>query len=87
MIAPKLSPSQIQNHVSSILSEAQRALKTTNLGGVLFFFPLRVAGARVTTKFESDMILTMLEEISKRSFVVAKAFVSDLQSVWLEKGI
>ena len=53
----------------------------------MFFFPLRVAGARVTLKEEAEAIVTMLNDISKRNFVVAEAFVSDLKALWDEKGV
>jgi hypothetical protein len=58
------------------------ALKTTNLAGILFFFPLRVAGARARSVGQRSIILDLLGHISSRSFVVADAFVSDLKSLW-----
>jgi hypothetical protein len=73
--------------VDKILSDTKLALNNTNLGGVLYFFPLRVAGARVTSKEEAEGIVTMLKEISKRSFVVAEAFVLDLKALWIQKGL
>jgi hypothetical protein len=87
IITPALSRGHIQNHVDNILMNSRKGLKTTNLGGILFFFPLRVAGARVAIKEEADAIVAMLDEISKRSFVVADSFVSDLKSLWLGKGL
>jgi hypothetical protein len=87
IVAPILSQNHIQYHVDTILSGAQVALNTTNLGGVLFFFPLRVAGSRVTTKGEAGRIVGMLVEISKRSFVVADAFILDLKALWLRNGL
>ncbi|EPE33622.1 hypothetical protein GLAREA_06635 [Glarea lozoyensis ATCC 20868] len=84
--SPTLCPSQIQNHVNAILSNAELALRTTRLVGILFFFPLRVAGARAKTIGQRSKILRMLGDISKRSFVVADAFVADLDGVWEERG-
>jgi hypothetical protein len=84
---PSLPQSTIQHHVDSIISSTKKALQTTNLGGILFFFPLRVAGARVTSKDEAERIVEMLNEISKRSFVVADAFVVDLMELWGHKGM
>lgn len=80
--APTLSTDIIQSHVQSILSEASGALYATNLAGVLLFFPLRVAGARSKSMEQQTMILGMLREIQKRSFVVAGAFILDLQNLW-----
>jgi hypothetical protein len=85
--APSLPQNIIQYHVDAILSSTERALKTSNLGGILFFFPLRVAGARVATEEEAGRIVKMLREISKRSFVVADAFTADLTELWEHKGI
>lgn len=77
----------IQSHVDMILEKTQIALKSTNLSPVLFFFPLRVAGARATTIRETESILEMLQEISRRSFPVAHVFADDLTSLWKRRGI
>jgi hypothetical protein len=82
MDAPTLPQLTIQAHVDGILFHTALALKSTNMGGLLFFFPLRVAGARVTTIQETDAISNMLNDISKHGFIVAHAFVSDLRSLW-----
>ncbi|KAF7597155.1 hypothetical protein BBP40_009494 [Aspergillus hancockii] len=84
---PTISQAAVQNHVDAILGNTEIALKTTNLAAVLFFFPLRVAGARVTTIRETESIRAMLGEISVRGFVVADAFTADLTSLWHRKGI
>jgi hypothetical protein len=85
--APRLAQGVVQNLVDSIISTGLTTLRTTNLGGILLFFPLRVAGARVTSRQEAETIVQMLNEISKRSFVVADAFVTDLEDLWQGKGI
>jgi hypothetical protein len=84
---PTLSRAVVQNHVDEILRMTAISLKTANLAPVLFFFPLRVAGARVTTARETESIFAMFGEISMRGFVVAGAFMADLKSVWRQKGI
>jgi hypothetical protein len=87
IIAPILPLLLIQSHASAIVSSTREALKSTNLGGVLFFFPLRVAGARTTNMQQKEAILGMLSEISKRSFIVADAFTMDLQALWRSKRV
>jgi hypothetical protein len=87
IVAPTISPAVIQSHVDAILERTEIALQTSNLGALLFFFPLRVAGARVTTIQETESILSMLREISSRSFIVADAFTADLKNLWRVKGI
>ncbi|KAH2911908.1 hypothetical protein KXW25_002174 [Aspergillus fumigatus] len=84
---PTISPAVVQNHVDAILRMAEIALKTTALAAVLFFFPLRVAGARVTAAAETESIHAMFRDISARGFVVADAFTADLRSLWRRKGI
>lgn len=84
---PIISQDVVQNHVDEILRITEISLKTANLAAVLFFFPLRVAGARVTTARETKSICGMLGEISMRGFVVAGAFTADLKSVWRQKRI
>jgi hypothetical protein len=80
--SPTLSQAAIDAHVEGILSRTEMSLKTTNIGGILYFFPLRVAGARAISVGQRTLILEMLGQISSRSFVVANAFVSDLKSLW-----
>lgn len=87
MNGPALTQSQVQSHVDGILTNTRLALLTTNLAGVLFFYPLRVAGARVTCEEEATTIVGMLKEVSERSFVVANAFIDDLNRLWEYKGI
>ncbi|KAH1361211.1 hypothetical protein KXV31_009438 [Aspergillus fumigatus] len=84
---PTISPAVVQNHVDAILRMAEIALKTTALAAVLFLFPLRVAGARVTAAAETESIHAMFRDISARGFVVADAFTADLRSLWRRKGI
>jgi hypothetical protein len=84
---PTISRTVVQTHVDAILRMTQIALKTTNLAAVLFFFPLRVAGARVTAAPETESIRAMFRDISKRGFVVADAFMTDLKSLWRRKGL
>lgn len=84
---PTISQAIVQSHVDEILRMTEISLKTANLAAVLLFFPLRVAGARVTTAREAESICAMLGEISMRGFVVADAFKANLKSLWREKGI
>lgn len=79
---PRLPAVDIQNHVTAILDGSETALNKTNIAGILLFFPLRVAGARARTEVEQQAILSMLHQIERRNFIVAGAFVEDLQELW-----
>lgn len=82
-LTPQLTEDEIQHHVQAILTMTEKALYGTNLAGILFFFPLRVAGARSGGNSVSQIrIITMLKAIQARNFVVADAFVDDLRSLW-----
>lgn len=82
MATPTLPTSEIQDHVSAILEMVEVALKTTNLAGLLFLFPLRVAGARARSSTQRAAILRMLQNISSKNFIVAGAFLGDLTELW-----
>jgi hypothetical protein len=83
---PTLSSSQIQAHVKAILGMVAIALKETNLAGILFLFPLRVAGARAQSLEHRLEIARMLGDITRRGFVVADAFTVDLTELWERKS-
>lgn len=79
---PELSSLEIQAHVSAILDMVGKALTEGTLAAILFFFPLRVAGARATTLEQRHEISGLLHLISSKGFVVADAFVMDLDDLW-----
>ena len=87
IVTPAIPRPVIQNHVDMILANTTVAMETTNLSPVLFFFPLRVAGARVISIQETKAILELLQQISKGSFPVADAFTENLKSLWQWKQI
>ncbi|KAL3424964.1 hypothetical protein PVAG01_04245 [Phlyctema vagabunda] len=84
LVTPVIPSPVVEYHVSNILSMTGLALQRTRLGGPLFFFPLRVAGARAKSSKDRETLLRMLKEISERSFIVAGAFDSDLRMLWDE---
>lgn len=77
-----LPDKDIQVHVHEILQQTEAALKSTHLAGILFFFPLRNAGARARSAAQRGTILLMLRQIAERSFASAQAFSEDLRSLW-----
>jgi len=87
ILSASLPSDNIQIHVCEILHHTEVAMKTTRLAGILFFFPLRVAGARARTSTQRSAILAMLDRISERSFVVAQAFSRVLKSLWGDKAL
>ena len=82
ILSPSLPREDMQRHVREILEQTEVAMQSTNLGGILFFFPLRVAGARARSAEQREAILAMLNGIDERSFVVARAFSEDLKGLW-----
>lgn len=79
---PSISSSQVQAHVKAILGMVATALNETNLAGILFLFPLRVAGARAQSLEHRVEIARMLGIITQKGFVVADAFTMDLEELW-----
>lgn len=78
---PTLDLQTLRTHVSTILELVHFALERTNLSAALFFFPLRVAGARSFSTEERRQVKRLLDKVALR-FVVADAFISDLESHW-----
>ena len=78
---PTITQSEVQENVQQIIAMTTTAFEHSNLASVLFLFPLRVAGARVE-KSQNSNILCLLNEISKRGFVVAGAVSADLGELW-----
>jgi len=85
--SPSLPSNDIQVHVNEILQQTEEALETTRLAGILFLFPLRVAGARTRNEAQRARILGMLDGISKSRFVVAQAFSEDLRGLWGSRAL
>jgi hypothetical protein len=79
---PSLPLEVVQAHVINILANIEVALQT-NLAAICFFFPLRVAGARVWLKEQKMLILSFLGDISRRAYIVADAFILDLNTLWV----
>jgi Fungal specific transcription factor domain len=84
---PSIPPSQVQAHVKAILGMVATALNETNLAGILFLFPLRVAGARAQSLEHRVEIARMLGIITQKGFVVADAFTMDLEGLWERKAV
>ena len=82
ILTPAISQTAIQDHVSMVLMTTTVGLETTSLSPVLFFFPLRVAGSRAMSANQRELILGLLEQVSRRSFPVAEAFIEDLKAWW-----
>ena len=85
---PVLSPAEIQTYLVSILSQVSHNLyHQKTLAGMLFLFPLRVAGARAREREHTLLIRDMLGEIVKKGFMVAETFVQDLDELWSTRQI
>lgn len=78
---PTLAQEVVQCHVITILSSITCALERTNISQLLYLFPLRVAGARCTEKWERDQVLMLLRRVGT-NFVVARAFETELGILW-----
>jgi hypothetical protein len=78
---PSLDQREIQQHVCTILELTQHSLQSTNLSGLLFLVPLRIAGARATSPEQRSRIIAMLSGITN-TFRAASAVSSDLDELW-----
>ncbi|KAG9190592.1 hypothetical protein G6011_08680 [Alternaria panax] len=79
--APVLARAQIEWHTHEIL-RLSHGLLATGAAGVLLFFPLRVAGARVRTAWDRNEIMTLFHMVLQRGYAVAGALTADLSELW-----
>lgn len=87
ILAPILSSTEIEAHVLALLEVVGQAMKSGSLAGILFFFPLRVAGARARTADQRREISRLLYAVSSRGYVVADAFIADLDDLWDKRPV
>ncbi|CEO59572.1 hypothetical protein PMG11_04245 [Penicillium brasilianum] len=83
--SPYLSPNEISRHVDQILRQAGIILDSGG-SGLLLIFPLRVAGTRAGTDVQRSTVLTLLDCIFKRGFIVASRIKDDLDQLWDWQG-
>jgi len=79
--APILARSQIEWHMRQILW-LSRELLANGVAGVLLFFPLRVAGARVRDAHHMHEVLDLFRSVLQRGYAVADAMIADLSELW-----
>jgi hypothetical protein len=81
IFTPTISDSIVDQHVSNILDITTLAVERKNLAGVLFLFPLRIAGARAHRPGRRVRIQNLILQIAG-SFRAANAILTDLQELW-----
>ena len=79
---PILAMSAIDAHFKAVIEITRSALKSTNLAGILFLIPLRIAGARAQITKDRAEILESYEGIIRRGSLVGDAFIDDLRPLW-----
>lgn len=78
---PKLQPDEIKGHVQTILTLTERALSISDLSGIVFAFPLRVAAARSKTPAQREAVANLLKRVES-CYIVAGVFLTDLAERW-----
>lgn len=79
---PTLSRYQVEEHLSSIIKLTNLALKETNLMGLLFLFPLRVAAARAKTAEDQAQVLELFQRVRKKGFAILEVFEVEVCRLW-----
>ena len=79
---PTLVTADVQTHVQTTLTMTKDTMHSSNLSGLLFFFPLRVIGSRAESAEQRKQIIEMLQRIAGSGFVVARAFTETLEKLW-----
>ncbi len=86
---PRLDGAAIQRHAGRILEITEKALDRTSISPLLFLFPLRIAGARVSGSPEQCAVVLGLIGRIACGFAVAHAVTYELVGTWdvLEAGL
>ncbi|KGO75674.1 Protein of unknown function DUF3468 [Penicillium italicum] len=79
---PRLTQSEVDKHVATILDLSQSLLSDTNIPAVLLLFPLRMAGVHVSEKHAQEKVLGTIRKIRQNGFVVSDRIEVDLQEFW-----
>jgi hypothetical protein len=79
--APILARTEIEWHMRQVL-RLSRELLAAGVAGVLLFFPLRVAGARVRDAHDMHEVLSLFRSVLQRGYAVADALITDLSELW-----
>ena len=77
---PTFSPPEAQSHLDAILDVREAGLRT-NLSGLLFLLPLKVAGWLSSNRGDRERIVAMLRQIATR-FTAADAYMRCLEDRW-----
>ncbi|KAH8697086.1 fungal-specific transcription factor domain-containing protein [Talaromyces proteolyticus] len=80
--APVLSQAEADGHVNAILHLAEQILDTSNIPGVMLFFPLRVAGSQALYAPQRSNILGLLGQVHRKGFMVSDQIYADLVGLW-----
>jgi hypothetical protein len=83
--APVLSPAEVSDHLIAILELAELILSQGRIPGVMLFFPLTVAGSRVRDLVQRSRILSLLNQVLCRGFVVANRVRDGMLDRWRER--
>lgn len=79
---PKLTADQQRQHISRIVTLLKGLCKDLTISGVLFLFPLRVAGSLATDADTKAQIFQLLDTVHRQGFVVAERVRIDLAELY-----
>ncbi|KAL3464717.1 hypothetical protein BJX64DRAFT_89038 [Aspergillus heterothallicus] len=83
--APGLSLSEVTTHLAAILELAGHILLQSKIPGVMLLFPLTVAGSRARVPDHRSQILSLLNKVYSRGFLVANRVKSEMLERWAKR--
>ncbi|RAH40303.1 uncharacterized protein BO95DRAFT_375978, partial [Aspergillus brunneoviolaceus CBS 621.78] len=83
---PRLTQTEVDDHVAAILDLSGPLLADTDLPAVLLLFPVRMAGVHASANHARDRVLGTIGKIRHKGFLVADRIEVDLQEVWAYEG-
>jgi hypothetical protein len=82
---PKLQPTEIEDHVATILDQVERAFGISEPNSISYVFALRVAGARSWSMSRQEKVRALLKRI-ERCYAGANALSVDLLRLWTSRS-
>ncbi|KAF4995731.1 hypothetical protein FGRMN_4938 [Fusarium graminum] len=79
---PILTASEIEKHVDAVVALSTAILQDAVIPGILILFPLRIAGVNTTELSGRETILSLLDRIGRRGFLVSQRIIVDLRALW-----
>ncbi|SCO53778.1 uncharacterized protein FFNC_15179 [Fusarium fujikuroi] len=79
---PSLQDSEIQAYAQSALNHVDKRLQNCGLEAVIYIEHLMLIGIEVKDSINRNRVISLLDKIRSRGFVLAQVYIADLELAW-----